>query len=143
MAEFHGAKLCVLRDGDLLTIQRDDRPDIPFPGFWDLPGGGREGRETPAECVLRELTEELSITLPEDRIVWQRAYPPGAALGAETWFLVADGHDVSDVDIQLGDEGQRWCWEGVDDNLENPSAVPHLKLRLQEFLDEAQALPGA
>ena len=44
---FIGAKLALFIGADLLTILRDDRPDIPFPGHWDFPGGGREGGESP------------------------------------------------------------------------------------------------
>ena len=42
---FSGAKLALFLGADLLVIRRDMRPDIPFPGHWDLPGGGREGEE--------------------------------------------------------------------------------------------------
>ena len=36
-------------------------PGIPWPAFWDLPGGGREGTESPVECVLRETHEEFGL----------------------------------------------------------------------------------
>ena len=54
---FEGAKIALYLGDRLVVIQRDDRPDIPFPGFWDLPGGGREAGETPFECVRRECGE--------------------------------------------------------------------------------------
>nr|WP_231692828.1 NUDIX domain-containing protein [Vibrio campbellii] len=30
---------------------------MSYPNYWDLPGGGREGNETPEDCALRELKE--------------------------------------------------------------------------------------
>ncbi len=51
-------------DGRVLLQQRDDKPEIPYPGFWTLFGGAVEAGETPDEAVHRELMEELSISLP-------------------------------------------------------------------------------
>ena len=56
---FLGAKLAILVHDRVVTILRDDIPTIPWPGCWDLPGGAREGVETPEETVLRELKAEL------------------------------------------------------------------------------------
>jgi 8-oxo-dGTP diphosphatase len=58
-ADFAGAKLAALVDGHILTYRRDHKPGIPWPGLIDLPGGGREGDESPSACVLRELQEEF------------------------------------------------------------------------------------
>ncbi len=49
-SDFHGAKLAVLSKGQVLAFLRDDRRDIPWPGMWDLPGGGRE-RARPRSIV--------------------------------------------------------------------------------------------
>lgn len=62
--------MALLCDGSILTYLRDDKVGIPFPGFWDLPGGGREGSESPVECALRELEEEFALRLPAGRIEW-------------------------------------------------------------------------
>ena len=43
--------------------------------MWELPGGGREGIETPPECLQREVWEELGLTLKEESIIWSRIYP--------------------------------------------------------------------
>lgn len=53
--EFSGCKIALLCDDKLLTILRDDKASIPYPNMWELPGGGREGEETPFECVQREV----------------------------------------------------------------------------------------
>lgn len=48
----------VVRDGKLLMIQTTwfNRP------LWEVPGGGIEPGETPAEAALRELQEEAGVT---------------------------------------------------------------------------------
>ena len=71
---FHGAKLAIFVGRRLLTLLRDDNPDIPFPAHWDMIGGGREGRETPEECVLRECLEETGVALDPAALVWGKRY---------------------------------------------------------------------
>ncbi len=43
----------------VLLILRDDSPDIPYPNMWDIPGGHIEDGETPIECIIREMKEEI------------------------------------------------------------------------------------
>ena len=66
--EFSGAKTAVFLGSQLLVIQRDDIPDIPWPGRWDLPGGGREGDER-VEVVVRQSQVEV-LALEEGRCLW-------------------------------------------------------------------------
>ena len=72
---FSGAKIALILGDQLVTYLRDDHAHIPFPGHWDLPGGGREGEESPEACVLRETEEEFGLRLPESRIIWKRRHP--------------------------------------------------------------------
>ena len=37
--DFIGSKVALLCDDKVLTILRDDKPTIPYPNHWDLPGG--------------------------------------------------------------------------------------------------------
>jgi len=48
-------------DGRVLLQQRDDRPDLRYPGCWTLFGGQVEAGETPDEAIARELIEELEL----------------------------------------------------------------------------------
>jgi mutator protein MutT len=49
----------VFRDSKLLITQRHAGAHLG--GLWEFPGGKREPRETFAECLVRELREELGI----------------------------------------------------------------------------------
>ena len=46
--------------------------------YWVIPGGGREGAETEAQCVLREMKEETNLTVEIDRLLFDEpAHPDG------------------------------------------------------------------
>jgi len=47
--------------GRVLLRLRDDRPELPYPGQWDLVGGAVEFRETIREAALREVKEEIGL----------------------------------------------------------------------------------
>lgn len=50
---------------ELLLYLRDNKPGIPFPGYWDLIGGHVEEGETPEQALVREFREELGLYLAE------------------------------------------------------------------------------
>jgi 8-oxo-dGTP diphosphatase len=131
---FSGAKIALLRGGEVLIYLRDDKPTIPFPNQWDLPGGGREGDETPEQCALRELHEEFGLRIDAERIHWARAYggpPPGQHV---THFFVATLIDGEAEAIVFGDEGQHWRFMPVDEFLAHEGAIEHLRQRLADYL---------
>lgn len=45
--------------GEILLQQRENKPDLLFPGHWSTFGGGIEAGETPDEGIRRELLEEI------------------------------------------------------------------------------------
>lgn len=51
--------------GEILLYLRDNKPEIPFPDYWDLIGGHVEEGETPEDALVREVKEELDIDLKE------------------------------------------------------------------------------
>lgn len=51
--------------GEILLYLRDNKPGIPFPDHWDLIGGHVEEGETPEEGLIREVKEELDLTLTD------------------------------------------------------------------------------
>jgi 8-oxo-dGTP diphosphatase len=47
----------------VLLFLRDDLPHIPYPNTWDVPGGHVEEGETAAQCIVREMKEEMGLDL--------------------------------------------------------------------------------
>jgi 8-oxo-dGTP diphosphatase len=41
-------------------------PKKPAPRYWKLPGGRSQGAETPEECAVREIDEELGLEIEID-----------------------------------------------------------------------------
>ena len=54
------ASVALVRRDDLLLIQRHRAPSM---GLWTLPGGRLEPGETPEQGAIRELREELALTV--------------------------------------------------------------------------------
>ena len=49
----------------VLLFLRDDKPDIPYPNMWDIPGGHVDEGESPEQCIVREMKEEMDLNLEE------------------------------------------------------------------------------
>lgn len=138
---FLGAKLALVAGGMILTYLRDDFAHIPWPGLWDLPGGGREGDETPEACALRELHEEFGLTLPEERLIWRREMPAMLDGTRASWFFVAVLHPSEIAAIRFGDEGQSWQMMAIGDFIAHPKGAPGLQDRTRLALQDLGWLP--
>jgi 8-oxo-dGTP diphosphatase len=125
-APFCGAKLFLYHGDHLLSYLRDDLPHIPFPGHWDLPGGGREGREPPLSCALRELWEEFGLRLAPQGLSG-RAFPSHQTPGLSSWLFTGAITAQQIATIRFGDEGQMWRMMPLGEFLDHPQAVPHFK----------------
>jgi mutator protein MutT len=51
----------IFRDGKLLITQRQAKSHLG--GLWEFPGGKREPGETFAQCIAREIHEELGVEI--------------------------------------------------------------------------------
>jgi 8-oxo-dGTP diphosphatase len=130
---FGGAKIAAILGDALLVYARDDSADIPFPGMLDLPGGGREGNETPAECVTRELFEEFGVALPVERLHYTRAYRLADGTTISHFFAAYLTEDEV-AHVRFGDEGQDWALMPMADFIADADAVPRLREWLGHYL---------
>lgn len=124
---FSGAKIALLNHNYVLSILRDDIPTIPYPNTWDLPGGGRDEKETPFECVQREVFEELGILLSKENIVWAKTYPGMIDPTKESVFMVGMIEQAQLDSIVFGGEGQGWKMMTVEEFLRDDKVYGNLK----------------
>ena len=134
--EFTGCKIALICDGQILTILRDDKEDIPWPNMWELPGGGREGNETPFECVAREVYEELSIQLSKADVIWFQIYPSMLDGNKKSVFLVGRLTQEQFESIIFGDEGQGYKLVSFEEFLTSDRVVPQLQERVRDYMEE-------
>ena len=65
----------ILHEDRILLIQH--REHASGRSYWLLPGGGREGEETPKQCLVREVYEETGLTITVERLLLDDPAPPG------------------------------------------------------------------
>jgi ADP-ribose pyrophosphatase YjhB (NUDIX family) len=70
----------VLVDGDRACLLLNDRDQ------WELPGGRLERGESPEQCLLREVLEEIGLEAEIERLVEARVFAP--APGKEVFVVV-------------------------------------------------------
>jgi len=127
---FDGAKTALFVGTDLLVIRRDSDKPIPWPGYLDFPGGGREGGESPVACVLRETREETGLVLAPGDLFWRRYF----AAPSRVWFFGARISPRRLAEVRFGGEGQGWDVMAPDRYLAEALAIPHFADRLRLML---------
>ena len=61
-----GSSIIFVNDKEqILLFLRDNKPDLPYPNMWDVPGGHVEANEHPEECIIREMKEEMDLDIDE------------------------------------------------------------------------------
>ena len=133
--EFSGCKIALLCNDKLLTILRDNISSIPWPNMWELPGGGREGEETPFECVQREIFEELGLKLEEADILWAKEYQGMLDPDKTSIFMVGTITQEEFTGIVFGDEGQAYQMMDVSQFLSDKKVIRQLQNRLSDYLE--------
>ena len=104
--------------------------------MWELPGGGREGNESPFECVAREVYEELNIQLSKDDIVWSWIYPSMLDENKNSVFLVGQLTQEQFDSIVFGDEGQGYKLVSLEEFLTSDRVVPQLQERVRDYVEK-------
>ena len=132
--DFTGSKIALICGGKVLTILRDDKDDILCPNMWDLPGGGREGDESPFDCAQREVYEELGIHLTEECLLWSKVYSSVLFEGKQSVFMVGQLSQDQFDSIVFGDEGQAYQLMKVEEFLTSSQVIPQLQRRLRDYL---------
>ena len=138
LTDFQGCKIALICGDKVLTILRDDKDDIPCPNMWELPGGGREGDESPFECAAREVHEELGIHLTEDCLIWAKVYPSMLFADKQSVFLVGKLTQDQFDSIVFGDEGQGYQLMNVEEFLSSSQVVPQLQDRVRDYFNKSK-----
>jgi 8-oxo-dGTP pyrophosphatase MutT (NUDIX family) len=118
----------LVREERLLVIRRSQH--VVAPGAYCFPGGGIEGQESEVEALLREIQEELGISIVPRRRIWSSVTPWGVQLA---WWQ-ADFLDSCELRPNPAEvESVLWC------TLKEMAALPGLLESNRLFLAELAA----
>lgn len=136
-AAFKGAKMALYLGDRMAVLLRDKKEGLVYPDHWDLPGGGREGAETPFECAQRECSEELGLWVPQTALLWGRSFEEGRLT---KWFFVAQMPQEEMSNVVFGDEGQRWEMMDEQTFVTHPKGIPAFQHRVSLWIDLRQSI---
>lgn len=87
----------------ILLFLRDDTPGIPYPNMWDIPGGHVENSETPEQCIVREMKEEMDLDIEGFHLFSVTEFPDRT----EYTFWKKANLDIDKIQLT---EGKRLKW---------------------------------
>lgn len=130
---FNGSKGLVFLD-DLMLVYRRDYNTTNLPGYLDLPGGGREGDESPFEAFRREVKEEFGILIQKDEIDFSCTIPSVMEPGKKSYFLVAKTKRFTSKDVIFGDEGSEWMLMTAEEFIGRSDGIDRQQKRVAKYL---------
>jgi 8-oxo-dGTP diphosphatase len=88
---------------EILLFLRDEKPTIPYPNCWDLLGGAVEPGESPRECIIREMQEEIGYKLFDPKLFRVTHFDDRVE------YTYVEYADLQIHEVRLN-EGQRLKW---------------------------------
>ena len=111
-----GSSIIFINDTEqILLFLRDNIPDLPYPNMWDVPGGHVEPDESPENCIIREMKEEMDLILNEFELFSKIEFEDRI----EYTFWARADLDIDEIELT---EGQRLKWFSRDDAKQTPLA---------------------
>ncbi len=111
-----GSSIIFVNDKEqILLFLRDNKPELPYPNMWDVPGGHVEAAESPEACIVREMKEEMDLTLEEFALFSKIEFEDRI----EYTFWARTELDIDKIKLT---EGQRLKWFTRDDAKRTPLA---------------------
>ena len=124
-----GTNIIFLNEQNAILLQlRDNKPNIPYPNMWAIPGGHIGKGETPLECILREVKEELGVELNEAAlfVAAERFY------GREHTYWARANFRLEDITLTEG-QGVQWF---TYDETKNMKLIYEDNLIVDEFFQQ-------
>lgn len=110
----YGAGMFVMNDADetLLFMRKK------FPFLWTIPGGHLEVGEDPSQCGMREVLEEVGLTVRDPELVYNDIVEHDSCQGGADvhhWHLYKAASYDGNVRIQADEGEPRFRWMKLDD----------------------------
>ena len=130
----------IAQAGRVLLVQQHRAAELSTPAYWLLPGGGVEFGEPLADALVRELREELGLTVIVDRpIALVESLSPDPAYQKHVLHVVCAAALPADADLRTvrpTDSAVRAARFFAADELHGLALRPPIAAQLASFLEE-------
>ena len=120
--------VCVIGSDGRMLIQQRQPFKQGFPNMWDVScGGSALAGETSAQAAMREISEELSITLDLDGV--RPHYSVTFNDGFDDWYVVKANPDIAGLKLQY-EEVQAVKWaseEEIFSMMDSGTFIPYFR----------------
>jgi 8-oxo-dGTP diphosphatase len=108
-----------------------------MPGVWECPGGKCEAGESPIEAAIREVKEEIDITLFKNKLDYISCYRPSH--GGFALHFFATRYWEGDIKLLANQEDMLWC--SIEDlkKLPLPDGNIYLLKKLKKYMIKMQS----
>lgn len=131
--DFNGAKGIVFLEGKMLVYRRDDKTSYE-PLRIDLPGGAREGNESPFATFKREVKEEFGLNINQEDIEFSCTIPSVMTPEKKSFFIVAQARGAKPEDVVFGNEGLEWFLVTPEEFMNHPDGIKRQQERIKQYL---------
>ena len=100
-----------------------------------MPGGGREGNETPFDTFKREVKEEFGIELMKDDLLYSCPFQSYIDPSMVSFFIVTKPLKYTSADIRFGNEGTEWLVMTPDEFTHRTDGIERQQLRVKNYLE--------
>ncbi len=100
----YGAVAVILREDRFLVIRRSRH--VVAPRAFCFPGGGIEAGESEQQALIREIREELDVTIEAKRHLWSSVTPWDVRL---SWWIAELDPDATPKPTPAEVESVHWC----------------------------------
>jgi 8-oxo-dGTP diphosphatase len=130
-----GTSILLVNDRDqIMLVLRENINGIPYPNCWDVLGGNVEENESPRQCIIREMKEELELEVDSKELHLFNTYDMSDRREHTFW-------KKTDLDIEKTPlhEGQclRWFSEEEVRNTPEDKIAFGFKPIILEFFEKA------
>ena len=114
--------------GRMLLQLRDNKPTIICPNMWSFFGGGIEMDEMPFDAAIREIKEELCISLSPDRLSPFTIYGESSEKWLHVFHYSIDSAELTDIKLMEGQQFGLWTQTQIETGvLDQHDVSPHAK----------------
>lgn len=131
--DFNGAKGLVFIGDKILTYRRDNKTTNK-PMCIDLPGGGREGDESPFDTFKREIREEFGIDIEKHDVQFSNTIQSVIEPTKKSYFFVTKPLKILATDIVFGNEGVEWMLMTPQQFVNRPDGIERQQKRVANYL---------